>query len=216
MGGLAETQLADAIAAVVRRDAFLAAATAQRDRQIDQLEHLVNHQVMLVAGAAGKDIVDLRSCIVATKIASQLERIGDYAANLARRTEALSKAPAVPASYLIPRMGDLVQVMIQNVLDAFIARDAAKAEDVRARDLEVDQLHSSLFRELLTNMMEDPRNITSCAHLLFVAKNIERIGDHATNIAESVYFLVHGAEPADRRRKGDTSSVTMMSTEPTV
>ncbi len=209
MGGLAEAQLAAAITAVVRRDAVLAAEIVQRDKQIDRLELKINQQVMRIAGAARKDRADLRACIVATKIAGQLERIGDYATNLARRTEALRQAPAVPASHSISRMGELVQAMIQNVLDAYVARDAAKAADVRARDVEVDRLHSSLFRELLTYMMEDPRYITPCTHLLFVAKNIERIGDHVTNIAEGVYFLVHGAKPAEGRSKGDATSLTV-------
>ena len=212
MGGMAEAQLADAIGAVARRDVVLAAVIARETRQIARREHAVQQQVMNVAGASDKTATDLRGCIVATKISSQLERIGGCTASLARRIEALSKSPAVPASYLIPRMGELVRAMIQNVLDAYIARDADKAADVRARDVEVDQLHSSLFRELLTYMMEDPRNITPCTHLLFVAKNIERIGDHVTNIAESVYFLVHGAEPAEKRRKGDASSLTVVAT----
>ncbi len=206
MGGLAEAQLADAITAVARRDIELAVEIVRRDRRIDRLEQAVNQQVMRIVSAPDKDPAVLRGCIAATKIASQLERIGEYAANLARRTEALSQAPAVPASDLVHRMGELVRAMIQNVLDAYVARDAAKAADVRARDVEVDRLHSSLFRELLTYMMEDPRNISSCTHLLFIAKNVERIGDHVTNIAESVYFLVHGTEPAEVRHKGDSSS----------
>ena len=212
MGGMAEAHLADAIGAVARRDVVQAAAIARETQQIARLEHAVQQQILNVAGASDKTPTDLRGCIVATKISSQLDSIGACTASLARRTEALSKSPAVPASYLIPRMGELVQAMIQNVLDAYIARDADKAADVRARDVEVDQLHSSLFRELLTYMMEDPRNITPCTHLLFVAKNIERIGDHVTNIAESVYFLVHGAEPAEKRRKGDASSLTVVAT----
>ncbi len=210
MGGLAEALLADAIGVVARRDLLQAAGIGRRARQIAHLDQSIQQHTLRIAGSADKIPTDLRSCIVATKISSQLERIGGCTTSLVRRTEALSRAPAVPASYLIPRMGELVQAMIQNVLDAYMARDADKAADVRARDVEVDRLHSSLFRELLTYMMEDPRNITPCTHLLFVAKNIERIGDHVTNIAESVYFLVHGAEPAERRRKGDASSLTVI------
>ncbi|MEL0114645.1 MAG: PhoU domain-containing protein, partial [Rickettsiales bacterium] len=122
------------------------------------------------------------------------------------------KSPALSGALnTVSRMGNLVQGMIKNALDAYIARDADKADDVRARDREVDLLHTSLFRELLTYMMEDPRNITPCTHLLFVAKNIERIGDHTTGIAEQVHFMVHGKMPAEERPKGDGSSTTVIS-----
>ena len=139
--------------------------------------------------------------ITALRIASVIERIGDYSKNIAKRTVAITQTPPVGPSRTISRMGNVVQGMIKTVLDAYLQRDAELAQDVRMRDEEVDALHTSLFRELLTYMMEDPRSISACAHLLFVAKNIERIGDHATNIAEHVYFLVHGSLPEDTRPK---------------
>ena len=158
---------------------------------------------------------DLRVVIAALKTAAVLERIGDYAKNIAKRTIALSQAPPVGPAKTIVRMARLVQGMIKNVLDAYVNRDADMAMDVRDSDEEVDALHTSLFRELLTYMMEDPRVIGAGTHLLIVAKNIERIGDHATNIAKNVHILVHGDPPSHSRRKGDASSYTMIDTEHT-
>jgi len=139
-----------------------------------------------------------------------LERIGDYAKNVAKRTAVLVEMPPVPSAQTAARLGVLAQQMIKDVLDAYIARDADKAEIVRNRDKELDALYTSIFRELLTYMMEDPRSITACTHLLFIAKNIERIGDHATNIAEVVVFLVHGRPPIDQRPKDDITSFTVL------
>ena len=153
---------------------------------------------------------DLREIVGALKAASMLERIGDYAKNVAKRTAALVEMPPVPSAQTVVRLGMLAQEMIKDVLDAYIARDAEKAELVRQRDKELDALHTSIFRELLTYMMEDPRNITACTHLLFIAKNIERIGDHATNIAEVVMFVVQGRTPADQRPKDDVTSFTVL------
>ena len=156
---------------------------------------------------------DLRVVITALRIASLIERIGDYAKNISKRTVAITQTPPVGPSRTIARMGNVVQGMIKTVLDSYLERDADLAQDVRLRDEEVDALHTSLFRELLTYMMEDPRSISACTHLLFVAKNIERIGDHATNIAENVHFLVHGVMPDDNRPKGDQSSYTVIGGE---
>jgi phosphate transport system protein len=209
MGGLAETQLAGAIDAMVKRDVTRAAEIRESDLQIDALESEIDQLAIKLIALRQPLAQDLRVVVAALKIASKLERIGDYAKNIAKRTVALAEAPNMGgATITIVRMGQLVQVMIKNVLDAYIARDVQKANDVLARDFEVDQLNTSLFRELLTYMMEDPRNITSCTHLLFVAKNVERIGDHATSIAEQVHFIVHGALPSDERRSQDTSSYT--------
>jgi phosphate transport system protein len=208
MGGLAETQLADAIEVMLQRDSERAAQVAAQDTRIDALEEQINQQVVRLLALRQPVAVDLRVALAALKISADLERIGDYAKNIAKRTRTLTESASVAQAMTIGRMGRLVQGMIKDVLDAFANRDVAKAEDVRIRDEEVDALHTSLFRELLTYMMEDARAITPCTHLLFVAKNIERIGDHATNIAESVHFMVEGSLPLDERPKHDASSFT--------
>lgn len=210
MGGLAEAQLAEAIEALVRRDSEEAARIAAGDQQIDALERKVDALAVRLLVLRQPMATDLRAIIAALKISGLLERIGDYAKNVAKRTIALSQTPPMGPTNTVARMGGVVQEMIKNVLDAYVARDAEKAEDVRRRDAEVDALHTSLFRELLTYMMEDSRKITACTHLLFVAKNIERIGDHATNIAEAVLFMVRGESPEEEREKGDVSSLTVM------
>jgi phosphate transport system protein len=150
--------------------------------------------------------VDLRQILAALKTASDLERIADYATNVAKRSIVLNQTPPVKPAFAIPRMGRLGQAMIKDVLDAYVERDADKALVVWARDEELDEMYTSLFRELLTYMIEDPRNITACTHLLFMAKNIERIGDHATNIAETLYFMVHGTPLAMSRPKRDRTT----------
>jgi phosphate transport system protein len=148
---------------------------------------------------------DLREIVGALKTANILERIGDYAKNVARRTGTLVEMPPVPPSLTIGRLGRLAQEMVKDVLDAYLARDVDKANMVRERDRELDALYTSLFRELLTYMMEDARSITACTHLLFVAKNLERVGDHATNIAEITHFLVKGTVPMTQRPQDDES-----------
>jgi len=205
MGGLAEKQLADAVQSVFKRDTELAVRTVESDVRIDELEQEVDAIAVQLLALRQPMADDLREVIAALKISSDLERIGDYAANIAKRVAALSQVPAVKPAHVIPRMGHLAQSMIRRVLDAYAERDADKAVEVRNADEEVDEMYTSLFRELLTYMMEDPRDISACTHLLFIAKNIERIGDHATNVAEYVYFLVHGTPLEDERPKGDTS-----------
>jgi phosphate transport system protein len=153
---------------------------------------------------------DLRSIIVALKVASDLERMGDYAKNIAKRTLPLSGALIVEPARNIPRVSRMVEVMLHDVLDAYVQGGAEQARRVRERDEEVDSLYTSLFRELLTYMIEDSRTITACAHLLFVAKNIERFGDHVTNNAESVHFLVTGRRLTETRSKGDTTSSAVL------
>ncbi len=211
MGGLAEAQLAQALQALVTRNEESAQEVAGGDRRIDQLEAEVNALTMRLLALRQPMAEDLRLVIAALKTAGDLERIGDYIRNMANRTAALTHTqPFAGATNTLARMGELVQGMIKNVLDAYIRRDVAMADDVRLRDQAVDQLHSSLFRELLTYMMEDPRNITSCTHLLFIAKNIERIGDHVTDIAEHVHMMVLGAVPEPGRPKGDQTSFTVV------
>ncbi len=214
MGGLTERQLADAIQALSRRDEMLASHVIDQDKRIDALEADIDLQVMRMLALRQPQALDLRAVVVALKISAELERAGDYAKNVAKRALTLMQAPAVgPAANTIVRMGNIVGGMISNVIDAYLNADIIKAQEVRARDQDVDQMHTSLFRELLTYMMEDPRNITTCTHLLFIAKNIERIGDHVTNIAENVHFLVAGENFGDDRPKKDFSSSTIVNLE---
>jgi phosphate transport system protein len=203
MGGLAEIQLADAIDAMLKRDAEKAERVIEHDNRLDELETQLNERATELLALRQPMAEDLRAVICALKTSAVLERIGDYAKNIAKRTIALSQTAPIGPARTVARMGQLVQGMIKNVLDAYVSRDAEKAEDVRHRDEEVDALHTSLFREVLTYMMEDPRFITSGTHLLFVAKNIERIGDHTTSIARNVYVLVNGVAPEEQRTKSD-------------
>jgi len=212
MGGLAEAQLVDAIQALSTRDVELAERVVQADKRIDELESEIDNFTLRLLALRQPMAEDLRIVIAALKVSANLERIGDYAKNVAKRTVPLSQTPALGgACGTIARMGVLVQGMIKNVLDAYVSRDSKKADDVRLRDEEVDTMYTSLFRELLTYMMENPKNITPCTHLLFVAKNVERIGDHTTGIAEQVHFIVCGEKPEDERPKGDRSSLTVIS-----
>jgi phosphate transport system protein len=206
MGGLAEGQLAAAIDAVIKRDSELAARVVAEDATVDQLEHEVDGLVVRLLALRQPMARDLREILAALRIAIDLERICDYAANVAKRSIVLNQSPAVKPVYTLPRMVKLAEALIKDVLDAYVARDADKAMIVWVRDEELDEMYSSLFRELLTYMMEDPRNITACTHLLFMAKNVERIGDHATNIAETVYFLVNGTQLTQARPKRDNSN----------
>jgi phosphate transport system protein len=210
MGGLAEIQLADAIDAMLKRDAEKAELVIEHDNRLDELETQLDERATELLALRQPMAEDLRAVICALKTSAVLERIGDYAKNIAKRTIALSQTAPIGPARTVARMGQLVQGMIKNVLDAYVSRDADKAEDVRHRDEEVDALHTSLFREVLTYMMEDPRFITSGTHLLFVAKNIERIGDHTTSIARNVYVLVNGVAPEEQRAKSDASSYTVV------
>jgi len=211
MGGLAEMQLSRAIAALVKYDADAANDIVEKDRRIDMLEDEIDSLAVRLIAKRQPMAGDLRTIITGLKVSANLERIGDYAKNIAKRTVTISSATGLRGPIAtIARMAALVQNMIKNVLDAYIAHDAEKADDVRARDQEVDQIHSGLFRELLTYMMEDPRNITPCTHLLFIAKNIERVGDHVTSVAEQVHYMVHGELPLGERPKQDLSSFTLV------
>jgi phosphate transport system protein len=210
MGGLAESQLGLAIEAVAKRDTELAARVVEGDAQVDQLERDVDNLAIRLLALRQPVARDLREIFAALKIASDLERIADYASNVAKRSIALSQSPPVRPVYALPRMARFAQMEIKDVLDAYVQRDADKAYSVWIRDAELDEMYSSLFRELLTYMMEDPRSIGSCTHLLFMAKNIERIGDHATNIAENLYYLVNGSPLEQIRPKGDVSSLEVV------
>jgi phosphate transport system protein len=215
MGGRAESQLAGAIEAVVKRDSELAAQVVEGDAAVDQIERDLDNLAIRLLALRQPMARDLREIFVASKIASDLERICDYAANVAKRSIALAQVPPVQLVHTLPRMAQFALLLVKDVIDAYVERDADKALVVWTRDEELDQMYSSLFREFLTYMMEDPRNIGTCTHLLFMAKNIERIGDHATNIAENLYYLVHGTPLTQARPKGDRSSLEMVAPDRT-
>jgi len=210
MGGYVESIVQDSLMAAGRRDTALARATVDSDQRIDDLEDEVNETVVRLLALRQPMATDLRSIIAALKIAGDLERIGDYAANVAKRTIVLNDMPPIQSAVAIPRIGRMVAANLKDVLDAYGERDAETAVSVWHRDEEIDALYTSLFRELLTYMMEDPRNITACTHLLFMAKNIERMGDHATNIAEVVYYMVQGVSLEKERPKRDDSSYAVV------
>jgi phosphate transport system protein len=206
MGGLAEAAIRDAMDALVRRDHEAAAAVAARDAKIDALEHEIERNAVQIIALRAPMADDLREVVAALKIAGVVERIGDYAKNIARRVASVEDTKIRPLS-LLPEMARIASEMVHNVLDAFAARDAAKAAAVVERDIAVDDFYNSIFRALLTHMMENPHNITPATHLLFVAKNLERIGDHATNVAEMVYFARTGTYLADRPKGPDTTGI---------
>ena len=210
MGGLAEEELENAITALTRRDTALAESTVGSDKHLDGLEQEVANLAIRILALRQPMASDLREIVSALKISSDLERMGDYAKNVAKRAIALNQLPPVKPAGSIPRMARLVQGIIKDTLDSYVERDPERAVDAWRRDEEVDEMYTSVFRELLTYMMEDPRNITACTHLLFIAKNIERIGDHATNIAEIVHYLVLGQQIDRARPKGDTTSFTVV------
>ena len=207
MGEIALAQLDAAIDAVMERDSDIAMKIVQSDASIDALEHDVSHDVVRLLALRQPMARDLREILAALRIAADIERIGDYAANLAKRSLALNLLPPVPHTLGLDALGRLAVQQVRDVLAAYRTRDAEAAQHVRARDVELDTLHTSLFRELLTYMMEDARAITPCTHLLFMAKNLERVGDHATNIAENVWFLVHGEGLMPPREKRDEASL---------
>ena len=213
MGGVAEAQVETAVRAVAKRDAVLAASVVQSDARLDDYERDIDAEAIRMLALRQPMGGDLREIVSALKISADLERIGDYAANIAKRAMVLAQVPPVRPAGGIPRMGRMVQEIMNEVLDAFIDRDVTKAIAVWRRDEELDDLYTSLFREVLTYMMEDPRNITPCTHLLFIAKNLERIGDHATNIAETIHFLVVGHSLKAIRPKGDTTSFAVINPE---
>jgi phosphate transport system protein len=214
MGGLTESQLAAAIEAVVARDSELAATVVENDTKVDQLQRELDNLALRLLALRQPVARDLREIFAALKAGSDLERMCDYAANIAKRSIALNLTPPVRPVTALPRMARFAQAQVKDVLDAYIARDADKAYAVWVRDEELDDMYSGLFRELLTYMMEDPRNISASTHLLFMAKNIERIGDHATNIAEDLYYLVHGRPLTELRPKGDKSNLELVVPEP--
>ncbi|WP_417248956.1 phosphate signaling complex protein PhoU [Celeribacter sp.] len=207
MGGLVEENLTNAARALEDRDTELAEKVRAADKVIDKLEEEVNEEAARLIALRSPTAGDLRTVLTVMKIATNLERCGDYAKNLAKRTGVLAEMnPIEGAGASLRRMAREVEEMLRLALDAYLRRDAELAETVRHRDLDVDQMYNGLFREFLTFMMEDPRHITACMHLHFIAKNIERMGDHATSIAEQVIYLVTGELPEEPRPKGDLTS----------
>ena len=208
MGGLVEEAILDSADALESRDAEKALRIRQGDRAIDALEEQIQTECARVLAQRAPIAGDLRTVLSVMRIAGNLERCGDYAKNLAKRSLVLNQMPLIDGSAgAIRRMAQTVQVQLRDALNAYIRRDIVLAGQVRERDADVDQMYNALFREFLTHMMEDPRNITACMHLHFIAKNIERVGDHATGIAEQVLYLVTGRFPDDERSKGDDMSL---------
>ena len=195
MGGLTEAQVADAITSVVKRNQDLAGAVVGRDDRLDIAEREIERRAIRLIALRQPMADDLRRTVAAMKIANNLERCGDLAKNIAKRTLVIIESdPMTPLTRSIDRMGKLVVQRLTAVLDAYARQDLERALAVWSQDEDVDEHYNSLFRELLTYMMGDPRTITACAHLLFVAKNLERIGDHATNIAEIVHYQITGED----------------------
>ncbi len=204
MGGLVEAQILDAAKSLDERDEELAERVRDADEQIDALEERVNEEAARLIALRAPTASDLRTVLTVLKMSASLERCGDYAKNMAKRTSVLVQMQQIEgAAKSIRRMAREVELMMKDALDAYIQRDAELAEQVRLRDKDVDQMYNALFREFLTFMMEDPRNITACMHLHFIAKNIERMGDLVTSVAEQVIYLVTGHYPDEARPKGD-------------
>ena len=206
MGGLAERQVADSAYALVRRDPDLAAEVVGRDAPIDALEREVDNYCVRLLALRQPMAADLRFIVAALKISQDIERIGDYARNVAKRAIIISGQPFLGGVNGFQWMAQLVQRNLKDSIDAFLRDDADLAERVWAADAPVDDIYTGIFREMLTHMMEDPRNITAATHMLFIAKNFERIGDHATNIAETVHYAVRGAVLPEDRPKADVSA----------
>ncbi|MDZ7872585.1 MAG: phosphate signaling complex protein PhoU [Rhizobium sp.] len=209
MGGLAEQMVAESVRALVNSDAALAQKVISDDVLMDAMESEIGEKAVITIAKRQPVASDLREIIGALRIAADLERVGDLGKSNSKRVVAV-QATGVPRKLArgLEHLSDLALAQLKEVLDVYTTRSAEKAKSIRDRDEEIDAIYTSLFRELLTYMMEDPRNITSCTHLLFCAKNIERIGDHATNIAETIYYMTTGAQPEGERPKEDlTSSV---------
>ncbi len=203
MGGLAEAAITDSMHALMQQDRAAAARIVENDKKIDALEADAERMAVQIIALRAPMADDLRAVVAALKIAGVVERIGDYAKNIAKRVPVIEESPKIEPLSLLPEMARIASEMVRNVLDAFAARDAEKAVAVCERDRAVDDFYNSIFRTLLTFMMENPHNITPATHLLFIAKNLERIGDHATNVAEMVYFAATGTHLAERPRGED-------------
>ena len=211
MGGLVESQISDALVAFSRRDNETALACIEADVKVDQLEHQVDELTVKVLALRQPVADDLRIVVASLKIASDLERMGDNAKSIAKRTRLLTRFPDSGAVLGIVRMGELTQQFLAQVLDAYIHNELQPAMTIWRRDAEIDSMYASIFRDLHNYMVKDPKNITACSHLLFIAKNIERIGDHITNIVENLHFQIKGEHLQQGRPKGDWSSAPIQS-----
>ena len=211
MGGIAEKQIADSIDALAKRDGERAKRVVAADATIDALQREVEDKVVLTIARRQPMAVDLREIVSALRVANDLERIGDLAKNIGKRVDSLT-GDFHPQKLIrgVEHMAAMVLGQLKQVLDSYASRDIRRAMAVWKGDEEIDAMCTSLFRELLTYMMEDPRNITFCIHLMFCAKNIERMGDHATNIAETVYYMIEGHPITDERPKGDTTTLAAL------
>jgi phosphate transport system protein len=207
MGGLCESQIAESVDALMSRNAEAAQIIIENDKRLDALEAEAEALAVRIIALRAPLADDLREIVSALKIAGVLERIGDYAKNIAKRSAVVAQSQPVGPAVIIPEMARLVVEIIRDTLDAFVDRDPVKALALLQRDQQVDEYYNSLFRALLTFMMENPHYITPSTHLLFVAKNLERIGDHATSVAEMVYYSVTGQRPAERPKNDFTSTV---------
>jgi phosphate transport system protein len=203
MGAYAEQQIAQAMKALVDRDEDVALQVIERDQVVDRFEETIDQQAIRMLATRQPMAVDLRVISMSLKISNDLERIADYAKGIAKRARRLNTSPQIKPFVTIPRMAELTQAMLKDVLDAFITRDAEKAMAIWHRDEAVDDLYDSLFRELVTFILEDPRTTSTAIDLLFIAKNIERIGDHTTNIAEKIHYMVHGVQINRPRASGE-------------
>nr|WP_294557319.1 phosphate signaling complex protein PhoU [uncultured Rhodopila sp.] len=210
MGGIVESQVALAAEAIMNRDTNAATRAVEEDPKVDQLERDVEQFVIRMLALRQPMAGDLRRIVAGLKITGDLERIGDYAANVAKRSIVLGQYSLPYSLTGLAHMAHLVQEQLKTIIDAVGSSDTEKAIEVWRSDRVVDDIYNALFRELITYMMEDPRNITPCTHLLFIAKNLERIGDHTTNIAETVYYAVEGEVLPDTRPKGDSSAYAVI------
>jgi phosphate transport system protein len=210
MGGIVENQVVLASEAVMERNAEAASRAVEEDVKVDALERDVDAFVIRMLALRQPMAADLRHVVAGLKITGDLERIGDYAANVAKRSIVLAQFPAPYSLGGLAHMLALVQGQLKSIIDALGSNDSDKAIEVWRSDRAVDDIYNTIFRELITYMMEDPRNITPCTHLLFIAKNLERIGDHTTNIAETIYYAVKGQVIPDVRPKGDTSAYAVV------
>ena len=205
MGGLAEHAIREAMRSLMQRDLDGARAVVEADARLDALEAEAERRVIQLIALRAPMADDLRDAVAALKIAGVVERIGDYAKNIAKRVHSLEGRGRIEPLSMLPEMARAAGEMVHNVLDAFVERDPQKAREVCERDRALDDFYNSIFRALLTFMMENPQNITEATHLLFVARNLERIGDHATNIAEMVFYAATGERMAERARGHDPS-----------
>lgn len=207
MGGLVEEQLSAALDALVRHDPEAAKSVIEKDKKVDEYEGEIDHHAVGMLALRQPMAADLRIIVAGLQMASNLERMGDYAKNIAKRTVTLARVPLLaPATRSLHAMGEIVEGMIRDVLNAYTARDVKLAQSVIEQDRNVDRMHNNLFREFLAKMSEEPEHVSAGTHLIFIAKDVERIGDHATNVAEKIYFMLEGVWPPGYRPKEDKTA----------